>query len=101
VTDVLTSGVRMENKERATSEVRSSIKYTDLDEEYKKNLTRIAEFAIVENSFFDYDKTMEAQKAAASNVEPVIIRAGEIIVREGQTITNEIYGELKLVGLLS
>lgn len=101
VKDVLTSGVRMENKERATSEVRSSIKYTDLDEEYKKNLTRIAEFAIVENSFFDYDKTMEAQKEAASNVDPVIIRAGEIIVREGQTITNEIYEELKLVGLLS
>ncbi|HEY4602672.1 MAG TPA: HDIG domain-containing metalloprotein [Cerasibacillus sp.] len=101
VKEVLTSGVRMENKERATSEVRSSIKYTDIDEEFKKNLTRIAEFAIVENSFFDYDKTMEAQKAAASNVDPVIIRAGEIIVREGQTITNEIYAELKLVGLLS
>ncbi len=44
---------------------------------------------------------MEAQKSAASNVDPVVIRAGEIIVREGQTITNEIYEELKLVGLLN
>src|SRR5699024_512922 len=35
------------------------------------------------------------------NVEPVVIRAGEIIVREGQTITNEIYEELELAGLLS
>lgn len=29
-----------------------------------------------------------------------MIRAGEVIVREGQTITNEIYEKLDLVGLL-
>src|SRR5699024_4954581 len=43
----------------------------------------------------------EARREAESNVEPVVIRAGEIIVREGQTITNEKYEELKLVGLLN
>ena len=36
----------------------------------------------------------EARKEAASNVNPVMIQAGEIIVREGQTITNEIYEKL-------
>src|SRR5690625_7506821 len=44
---------------------------------------------------------MDARKDAASNVEPVVIRAGEVIVREGQTITNEIYEELALAGLLN
>ena len=101
VKQILSNGVRMENIERATSEAISSIKYTDLEEDFKKHLQKLAEFSIVENSFFDYDKTMEAQKSAASNVDPVVIRAGEIIVREGQTITNEIYEELKLVGLLN
>src|SRR5699024_4517564 len=57
--------------------------------------------AVVENSFFDVEKTAKARKDAESNVEPVVIRAGEIIVREGQTITNEIYDELVLVGLLN
>src|SRR5699024_4403984 len=37
----------------------------------------------------------------SNNVEPVIIRAGDVIVREGQTITNDIYENLKLVGLLN
>src|SRR5690625_4647753 len=44
---------------------------------------------------------MEARKEAANNVQPVVIRSGDIIVREGQIITNEIYEELKLVGLLN
>src|SRR5699024_3056936 len=50
---------------------------------------------------FDVEKTMEARNEAASNVEPVIIRSGDIIVREGQIITNEIYEDLKLVGVLN
>src|SRR5690625_3992191 len=66
----------------------------------KKVLYKLVEFSIVENSFFDAEKTMEARNEAASNVEPVIIRSGDIIVREGQIITNEIYEELKLVGVL-
>jgi len=101
VTDVLNDGVRTENIQSATAEVKQQIKYTKLDDEFKEALTVLGEFAVVENSFFDVEKTMEARKAAASNVEPVVIRAGEIIVREGQTITNEIYEELKLAGLLN
>src|SRR5690625_1353217 len=101
VNDVLDDGVRTENKESAIEEVKQHIKYTELSESLKKTLADLGEFAIVENSFFDAEKTMEARKEAASNVEPVVIRAGEIIVREGQTITNEIYEELELAGLLS
>src|SRR5690625_6020484 len=44
---------------------------------------------------------MEARKAAASKVDPVVIQSGDIIVREGHIITNELYEELKLVGLLN
>src|SRR5690625_4809128 len=67
----------------------------------KKVLYKLVEFSIVENSFFDAEKTMEARNEAASNVNPVIIRSGDIIVREGQIITNEVYEDLKLVGLLN
>src|SRR5690625_3949978 len=44
---------------------------------------------------------MEARNEAASSVDPVVIRSGDIIVREGQIITNEIYEDLKLVGVLN
>ncbi|GIP61607.1 cyclic-di-AMP phosphodiesterase PgpH [Virgibacillus pantothenticus] len=100
VSDTLNNGVRTENTQSAISNVQQEIKYSDLDADMKEVLTRLSEFAVVENSFFDVDKTSTARKEAASNVEPVVIRAGEIIVREGQVITNEVYEKLDLVGVL-
>ncbi|RDW19228.1 hypothetical protein CWR48_09295 [Oceanobacillus arenosus] len=97
---VLNNGVRTENIQSAISEIEQSIKYASLNEDLKEPLMELGKFAIVENSFFDVEKTQEARKEAASNVDPVVIRAGEVIVQEGQTITNEIYEELNLVGLL-
>lgn len=98
---VLENGVRVENIQSGISELNQSIKYSNLNSKITEPLTELSKFAIVENSFFDVKKTMNARKEAASSVEPVVIRAGEIIVREGQTITNEIYQDLKLVGLLN
>ena len=99
--EVMNRGVRTENIKSATAELKQSIKFSNLNDQMKNTLIDLSSFAVIENSFFDYDKTDQARKEAASNVEPVVIRAGEIIVREGQTITNEIYEELKLVGLLN
>ncbi|WP_330948612.1 HD family phosphohydrolase [Virgibacillus sp. MG-45] len=98
---VMEKGVRVENINSAMSEIKQRIKYSSLNDNLKKALQALSEFAVIDNSFFDAKKTMEAQKEAAANVEPVVIRAGEIIVREGQTITNEKYEELQLVGLLN
>src|SRR5690625_2418290 len=98
---VLVDGVRIENLQSAKEELTSKIKYSSLDDEMKELLTELVEFAVVENAIFDVEKTMEARKEAANNVQPVVIRSGDIIIREGQIITNEIYEELKLVGLLN
>lgn len=98
--DVLNNGVRTENIQSAIASVKENIKYSEMDGDLKDALNKLSEFAVVENSFFDVEKTMDARKEAASSIEPVVIRAGEVIVREGQTITNETYEELKLVGLL-
>ncbi|MDY7042728.1 MAG: HD family phosphohydrolase [Bacillota bacterium] len=100
LTKVMNNGVRTENTQSAITSIKQNIKYTELDADLKDVLTKLSEFAVVENSFFDVDKTSTARKEAASSVEPVVIRAGEIIVREEQIITNEIYEKLKLVGVL-
>ncbi|MEC5422220.1 HDIG domain-containing protein [Virgibacillus sp. C22-A2] len=94
------TGVRTENLQSAISNAKQIIEYSDMDTDTQEALTQLTEFAVVENSFFDVEKTANARKEAASSVEPVVTRAGEIIVREGQTITNEIYEEMALVGLL-
>ncbi|WP_430785192.1 HD family phosphohydrolase [Virgibacillus flavescens] len=101
VKEVLTNGVRLENLQSATNEVKEALTYSKLDTEVREALITLSDFAVVENSFYDVEKTLNARKEAANNVNPVMIRAGEIIVREGQTITNELYEELKLVGLLN
>ena len=97
---VLTDGVRTENIQSAKEEIKSTLKYSSLTQEVKDALAKLIDFAVVENSFFDVEKTMQARNEAATNVAPVIIRSGDIIVREGQIITNEIYEDLKLAGLL-
>ncbi|WP_047981461.1 HD family phosphohydrolase [Ornithinibacillus contaminans] len=94
-------GVRTENINSAVENVREKIKYSTLNQNLIEALTELSEFAIVENSFYDSEKTAEARKQAASNVEPVMISAGEVIIREGETITNEVYEKLELVGLLN
>ncbi|MDY0405539.1 HDIG domain-containing protein [Virgibacillus sp. 179-BFC.A HS] len=98
---VLEKGVRSETIQSSVSEVKDRVKYSKLDDQLKQVFYKLADFAVVENSFFDANKTSEARKEAANNVDPAMIRAGEIIVRKGQTITNEVYEELKLVGLLN
>lgn len=101
LSEILENGVRDDNIQSSRARIKDTIKYSNLDEELKPALINLIDFAVVENSFFDVDKTREARKEAVSNLEPVVINAGEVIVREGQTITNEIYEELKLAGLLN
>lgn len=98
---VMEKGVRPENKQSSISAIEQSLKYSDLDEDEQELLMELTSFTIVENSFFDPEKTEETRKASANSVDPVVISAGEIIVRQGQVITNEVYEDLNLVGLLN
>lgn len=101
VQKTLDNGVRIENIQSAKEEIKSVFKYSSLEDNVREAFTNLIDFSIVENSFFDIEKTMQARNDAIANIEPVMIRSGDIIVREGQIITNEIYEELKLTGLLS
>jgi len=100
VETTLDQGVRIENIQTVIEEAKTNIRLAKPDNNVQEVLFKLIEFSIVENSFFDMEKTMEARNEAASNIEPVMIRAGDIIVNEGQIITNEIYEELQLAGLL-
>ncbi|WP_096270620.1 HD family phosphohydrolase [Paucisalibacillus globulus] len=99
--DEFKRGVRTENMNSAVERVHENIRYSNIEQKLIEAFQELTEFALVENSFYDSEKTAEARKVAASNVEPVMINGGEIIVREGETITNEIYEKLQLVGLLN
>lgn len=99
--DIFNEGIRTEQVDDVITGLNQKLRYSSLNNDLKAALKDIGQFAIVENAFFSVDETMEAEKQAINNVEVVTIRAGEIIVQEGQTITNELYEKLKLVGLLN
>lgn len=98
--EIFENGIKKEDIDRAVNQTKQRLQFSTIDQELKETLIELGEFAIVENAFFSIDQTMEAERQAIDNIEPAIIRAGEVIVREGQTITNEVYDKLSLVGLL-
>lgn len=99
--EIFNEGIKQENLDDAKAQLAQRFQYSSLNDDLKNSLVSVGEFALVENSFFSLEDTLEAESQAINNVEPAMIRAGEIIVREGQTITNEIYDKLELVGLLN
>ncbi|MBO8156048.1 MAG: HDIG domain-containing protein [Bacillaceae bacterium] len=94
-------GVRSENLIEIENEFKLKVQYEDFPPSFRQSVMEIGTFAIAENAFFDPEKTQEVRKEAAGKVEPVMIHAGEIIVHEGEFITNEIYEDLSLVGVLN
>lgn len=99
--ETMNAGVKIEEVATARRDSKQNIKYSSLNADLKDSLNSISDFAIVENAFIDPEKTLEARKQAAGNIEPVMIRAGEVVVQKGQTITSEKYDEMELLGLLN
>src|SRR5699024_1084520 len=68
--DTFNTGVRAVNIQSSLSRVKQEIKFADFDTSLQQSLIELSEFAIVQNSFFDPESTMDAQNQAASSVEP-------------------------------
>ncbi|WP_242705564.1 HD family phosphohydrolase [Pontibacillus sp. ALD_SL1] len=98
--DVLHSGVREEDVDSSIEKVKNELQYESFDPDLKEAVQSLIEFLIVRNSFIDEDKKIQAQNEAANDVDPVMIRQGQVLVFQGETISNDIYERLKLVGLL-
>ncbi len=60
----------------------------------------IVRFVLTPNRFLDEQATLEARELASSNVETIIIEKNDIIVSEGQMITDEIYSLLNELDVL-
>lgn len=60
----------------------------------------LARLAILPNRFFDSQATDEAKVEAKQNTPSVLIKQGDIVVRQGQMITQDIYDRLVEMELL-
>ncbi|MGM0523062.1 MAG: HD family phosphohydrolase [Bacillota bacterium] len=98
--EAFNEGITREALSNKKTRLTDRLRYSMLPEEIVTTLSTLGQALLVENSFFSIEKTMAAEEQALNTVEPQMIRAGEVIVREGQTISNDIYETLSLVGLL-
>ena len=83
-------------KERYVSEMNS----VNVDNGLKESIKALGRYAISANYFYDPILTKEKRKAEEDLVPPVYILQGQVLVREGETISSDVYNQLKLVGLL-
>ncbi|MFB9280051.1 HD family phosphohydrolase [Cohnella cellulosilytica] len=60
----------------------------------------LARLAILPNKFFDKKATDNAKVEAKQNMPPVVIKQGDIVVKQGQVITESLYEKLDGMGLL-
>ncbi|MCP3025641.1 HD family phosphohydrolase [Halobacillus sp. A5] len=94
-------GIRTTDLENTEETFQLKVRYSSIPDQLKEETTELGNFALVENAFFDAEATDEARKEAVAQVQPDMVQAGEVIVAEGVTITNDIYEELEITGLLN
>ncbi|UOQ86042.1 HD family phosphohydrolase [Gracilibacillus salinarum] len=98
--DVYHNGIKAEEVDQAIQTMQQKLSFSTLDYSFVQALNPLIAVSIKPNSFFSADETNQAQQQARNSVEPVMIQAGEVLVEEGQLITNDIYEQLEVAGLL-
>ncbi|MEX1030506.1 MAG: HDIG domain-containing metalloprotein [Paenibacillaceae bacterium] len=60
----------------------------------------IARFALTSNRFNDEEATKEARILAAESTEPIFVQKGDVLIAQGDRISEEDYGLLQDLGVL-
>ncbi|AZV44434.1 HD family phosphohydrolase [Peribacillus asahii] len=101
VNNVMSSRIAAGDVENAKKRAEEELRYTSISNDMKKAAISLARSAIIQNVFFDNEKTEEQRTKAVENVEPVRILQGQVIVKEEQLVDREIYRQLELAGFLN
>ncbi|MCO7175685.1 HD family phosphohydrolase [Sporolactobacillus kofuensis] len=83
-------------QDKASAQLPSSV----LNDRIRKALNEVLHAYITANYSFDANATKLNKQEAARNVDNVVIHQGEVIVKKGELVTNDMIRQLKLVGLL-
>lgn len=101
INHVMTKRIPADEVENAKKRVEEELKFASLNDNLRAASIDLGRYAVIQNEFYDSSATGELRQQAAETVEPVKILQGQIIVDEGDLINQDIYRQLKLVGLLS
>ena len=91
----------IENAEQARARVAEMVNASSLNTALSREIAQeIIRFVITPNKFSDAEATIQAKEAARNNVEPIYIQKNEVLVRQGEMITPELYQILQQYDLL-
>ncbi|PFK45806.1 hypothetical protein COI93_07505 [Bacillus cereus] len=100
INNIMSTHIKMNEENDARERFVNEIRNVNVNSDLKEALNALGKYAIEANYFYDSTATKDRKKLAEDAVAPVYILQGQILVKEGDTITREVYDQLKLVGLL-
>lgn len=98
VNKIMTNRIPASEVENSKNQVEDELSFTILPEKLKLATIELGRYAIIQNEFYDSEATEELRQQAMESVEPVLIKQGQIIVEEGQLVSQEIFRQLELLG---
>ena len=93
--------IDMNEADRSRERIAKELQDVSVSGGLKTAIVALGQYAVVPNYFYDPVATKERRKLEMDAVDPVFILQGQILVKEGDTITREVYEQLELVGLLA
>ncbi|MGL4818890.1 MAG: HD family phosphohydrolase [Bacilli bacterium] len=98
VQTVMTRQIQLSDLHKSRIEAGVLVQSASLSKSVQNLAVRIAGAYIRPNYFFDAETTRQMRKQVMNEVEPVRIIEGQILVREGEVISQEVYHQLTLAG---
>src|SRR5690606_8719794 len=80
--------------------IAQNINQVNLSAGLRESMVKIAQYAVIPNYVYDVKGTEEKRQQVLDEITPVTIRAGQVLVKEGDEIDRETYRLIELVGLL-
>jgi cyclic-di-AMP phosphodiesterase PgpH len=101
VTGIMLEGVKINGSQSDTQErVEKQLASVDLESKALKAVHELVLASIVPNIVYDESATEQAKEKVSQSVKPVLIHKGELLVGDGEYITEDIYRKLGVAGLL-
>ncbi|WP_369902580.1 HD family phosphohydrolase [Bacillus manliponensis] len=100
INNLMSEHIKMNEEQEAEEKLAEELRNVNVSNGLREAIIALGQYAIVPNYFYDSNATKERKQLAQDAVAPVYILQGQILVKEGETITREVYEQLKLVGLL-
>ncbi|CAM4133646.1 membrane protein [Bacillus manliponensis] len=100
INNLMSEHIKMNEEQEAEERLAEELRNVNVSNGLREAIIALGQYAIVPNYFYDSNATKERKQLAQDAVAPVYILQGQILVKEGDTITREVYEQLKLVGLL-